>query len=70
MVLVFFYGRIVDGNGAHKNPSTTTTANILFLFLDSGEISSSGLASLLLVLKNKINNLLEEYYKKDLFRKF
>jgi hypothetical protein len=62
-VLVLFYGSIENGNGAHKNPRIKTTINILFLFLDRGEISSSGRASRLLVSNIKINNAINQYPK-------
>ena len=63
MVLVLFYGSIENGSGAHKNPRIKTTINILFLFLDRGEISSSGRASLLLKSNIKINNAINQYPK-------
>ena len=52
----FCYGNIDDGNGAHKIAKMATTRYIHFLFVESGEISSSGVAPGFLELNTKINS--------------
>lgn len=56
MVRVYYLGSIENGSGAQRNASTITSMKILFLLVDKGDISSSGLASELLILNIKTNN--------------
>jgi hypothetical protein len=53
---VYYLGSIENGSGAQRNASTITSMKILFLLVDKGDISSSGLASELLILNIKTNN--------------
>ena len=50
MVPVYYLGNIENGSGAQRKASIITSTNIHTLFLDNGEISSSGLTSGLLIL--------------------
>ena len=54
MVHVPYYGKIDCGSGAHKNAKTITPMLTIFLFYDSGDMSSNGCASLLLELRIKM----------------
>lgn len=56
MVHTLYCGKIENGKGAQRNASATTRMNILFLFLDNGDMSSRGLTSILLMLNIKTNN--------------
>ncbi len=55
MVHALCYGQTDDGIGAHKIAKIITPMYTIFLFFDNGEMSSSGLASLLLELRIKMN---------------
>ena len=54
MAHVLYYGKIELGSGAHKTAKTITPTYTIFLFFDSGDMSSNGCASLLLELKIKM----------------
>ena len=50
-----YYGKKLDGSGAHKIASIITPMYIIFRFFDNGDTSSNGFALGFLVLNTRIN---------------
>jgi len=58
---MYYLGNIENGRGAQRKASIITNMNIHLRFLDSGEISSNGLTSGLLMLNINTRNAMGKY---------